>query len=141
MTPSSDAFLFSILLQLEFVPSLSSAYQFASANPRYFNKLDCNDVFKKIESKTADGLANDISKALQEMRAPPPVSFRQHAEETQPTHPQNWPLTPLFSEPCSSKRQKGASNSESGHVKSVQARCNDYQLDSKYPVNKKNKLN
>ena len=139
MTPSSDAFLFSILLQLEFVPSPSGAYQFASVNPRYFNKLDCNDVFKKIESKTADGLANDMSKALREMHAPPLV--RQPVEETQPTHAQKRPLTPLFREPCSSKRQKGASNSESGHVKSVQGRCDDCQLDSKYPVNKKNKLN
>ena len=89
---------------------------------------------------TPDGLANDIGKALQEMHATP-LALRERVEETQPTHAQKRLLTPLFSEPCSSKREKGASNSESGHVKSVQARCDDCQLDSKYLVNKKNKLN
>ena len=116
------------MLQLEFTPSPSGAYQFASVNPRYFNKLDCDDVFKGIESKTADGLAYDINVVLEELRnRPPPAPLK----EMQPTCPEKRPLTPLFTASQSrSKKQKVAPKAETSHVKGVQARCDECQLDS-----------
>lgn len=120
-------------LQLEFIPSPSGAYQFATVNPRYFNKLDCDGVFKKIESKTADGLANDIINALEELRNSL-STVPQPAEELQTVQAQKRPLTPLFKKASCSKRQKMDSQSKPCHVKSVQASCDECQLDSKYAV-------
>lgn len=120
-------------LQLEFIPSPSGAYQFATVNPRYFNKLDCDGVFKKIESKTADGLANDIINALEELRNSL-STVPQPAEELQTVHAQTRPLTPLFKKASCSKRQKMDSQSKPSHVKSVQTSCDECQLDSKYAV-------
>ena len=120
-------------LQLEFFPSPSGAYQFATVNPRYFNKLDCDGVFKKIESKTADSLANDIINALEELRNSP-STVPQPAEELQTVQAQKRPLTPLFQIASCSKRQKMDSQSKPSHVKSVQASCDECQLDNKYAV-------
>ena len=109
----------------------SGAYQFATVNPRYFNKFDCDDVFKRIESKAAGALANDINKALEEMQKLQPAA--QPAKEVQSTHAQKRPLTPLFTEASSSdqpksKKQKGASGIETSHVIGIQARCDECQL-------------
>lgn len=104
-------------------------------NPRYFNKLDCNDIFKGIDSKTASGLAKDINKALEELQQPPaatePLAVPEEMQHD--SHGQKRPLTPLFTKvtQSQSKKQKGASKSEAAHVKDVQARCDECQLDSK----------
>lgn len=128
----NDGFLL-FILQLECIPSPSGAYQFATVNPRYFNKLDCDGVFKKIESKTGDGLANDIINALEELRNSP-STVSQPAEEMQTVQAEKRPLTPLFKKASCSKRQKMDSQSKPSHVKSVQACCDQCQLDSKYAV-------
>ena len=45
------------------------------------NKFDCDDVFKRIESKTVGALANDINKALKELQKLQPAV--QHVEDVQ----------------------------------------------------------
>lgn len=56
------------LSDLEFY--FNGSYQFATVNPRYFNKFECG-VFKSIESKTAEDLVEDIKNALKELNDAP----------------------------------------------------------------------
>lgn len=99
-------------------------------NPRYFNKFECDGVFKSIESKTAEDLVEDIKNALKELNdAPTP-----HVEGTDDQllrSSQKRPLTPIFTGLSEAKKQKSGSEGETSHIKSIQERCNGCQLDSK----------
>jgi len=41
---------------------------YATLNPRHFNPFDCEGKFRKIPKQPADGLANQISRTLEELR-------------------------------------------------------------------------
>lgn len=105
-------------------------------NPRYFNKFDCDGVFKKIESKTAENLATDINKALKALEDLETLNESQPADnyntnqdgQNRPPQAQKRSLTSIFNEPSSAKkRQKG----ETSRVEEIQRKCDECQLDSK----------
>ena len=102
--------------------------------PRYFNKFGCDGVFKNIESKTAEDIAEDIRNALRVLHDARTTHF-EGADDQLLRSSQKRPLTPIFTADSSglsgSKKQKGDSEGETGHVKSIQERCNGCQLDSK----------
>ena len=83
------------------------------------------------ESTIFSRLAKHINKALEELQQPPAATEPLAAPEEMQhdIHGQKRPLTPLFTKvsPSRSKRQK----SKAAHVKDVQARCDECQLDSK----------
>lgn len=112
--------------KLEFVPSESGSYQFASVNPHYFNPFECDGSFKKIDSKlSSEGLAEAITEKLQGLTTNQPSNERQQQSKA----PQKRQLTPLYSDPPSKKQKI----EESSHVvKQIEDRCNECQLDSKY---------
>lgn len=53
---------------MPFIPSPNGTFKFATVNPRYFNKFDCDGKFRNIISKTEKSLATDINKALESLR-------------------------------------------------------------------------
>ena len=91
-------------------------------------------MFKNIENKAAEGLVEDIKNALRELndaRTP----HCEGEDDQLLRSSQKRSLTPIFTADSSglsgSKKQKGDSEGETGHVKSIQERCNGCQLDSK----------
>lgn len=125
----------SYLFQLEFTPSANNRFQFASLNPRYFNRFDCDGELKKIQGSTAESLAEKIGQILEELNAeeptapisPEPEASPQQFPATPDQVREKRPLTPLFS---SSKKKK----TESSHVKGIQERCSKCLVDSKWFV-------
>ena len=92
-----------------------------------FNPFDCEGKFRKIPEQPADGLANQISRTVEEFRK---GKSEKKADEDQTKAPGKRKLSPLYSA-VPSKKQKVV---ESSHMKGIQERCNECQLDSKYSL-------
>ena len=114
-------------------------------NPRYFNKFGCDDDFDRIENKTATDLADEISKGLDKLKNAKAEALRRNERSTERSErqchaqkrPVPQPLTPIFTEGSSqTKKKKGSCEGEISHVKGVEERCNECQLDSKCVVRK-----
>ena len=81
-----------------------------------FNPFDCEGEFRKIPKQPADGIANEISRTLEELRK---GKSEKKADEDQTKAPGKRKLSPLYSA-VPSKKQKVV---ESSHVKGIQDHC------------------
>ena len=114
-------------------------------NPNYYNKFGCDDGFDRIESKTATDLVDEISKALEKLKNAKAEAHGRNERSTERSErqchaqkrPVPQPLTPIFTEGSSrTKKKKRSCEGEISHVKDVEERCNECQLDSKCAVRK-----
>ena len=118
---------------MEFVPTESGSYHYATLNPRHFNPFDCDDHFKSLgSSRDANSLANQICSKLEELKQ---VAARKNNVEDQSSNgPEKRKLTPLYASEQPKKKPKVVE--ESSCVKGIMERCNECQFDSKYTIHK-----
>ena len=79
---------------MEFVPAENGSYRYATLNPKYFNPFDCKGELQKISKQPADGLGNQISRTLEELRK---GKSEKKVDEHQTKAPGKQKLSPLYS--------------------------------------------
>ncbi|XP_068676680.1 uncharacterized protein [Montipora foliosa] len=112
---------------MEFIPTQSGSYHYATLNPRHFNPFDCDGDFKNIgSSRDADSLANHICSKLEGLKQ---VATTENTVEDRNKAPEKRKLTPLYASVQPTKKQKVVE--ESSCVKGIMERCNECQFDNK----------
>ena len=103
---------------MEFIPTQSGSYHYATLNPRHFNPFDCDGDFKNIgSSRDADSLANHICSKLEGLKQ---VATTENTVEDQNKAPEKRKLTPLYASMQPTKKQKVVE--ESSCVKGIMER-------------------